>query len=113
MEGQLLSGGSSNSEDAAVLRGSISDRRDQLHVLPDAEREIGRRLGGADAVAVQAHAEGAAAHHARQPPEELRRSGQRVLSRGRNARRQTWRAVVSVAAVFEERPAALRRLSRY
>ena len=32
-------------EDAAVLRGAVSDRRDQLHVLPDAEREAGRRAG--------------------------------------------------------------------
>ena len=45
------------------------DGRDQLHVLPDAEREAGRRLGGADAVALQADAEGAAADHPRQPAE--------------------------------------------
>ena len=31
--------------DAAVLRGALSDRRDQLHVLPDAERGDGRASG--------------------------------------------------------------------
>ena len=32
-------------EDAAVLRGAVSDGRDQLHVLPDAERGAARRSG--------------------------------------------------------------------
>ena len=72
MEGQLLSDGPAAGEDAAVLRGALSDRRDQLHVLSDADGEARRRVGGADAVALQADAQGAAAHHARQPAEELR-----------------------------------------
>src|SRR5580765_5461145 len=44
MEGQLLSGRPRGGEDAAVLRGAISHRRDQLHVLSDAEREDRVRL---------------------------------------------------------------------
>ncbi len=48
MEGQLLSAGSARGEDAAVLCRPVSDRRDQLHVLPDAERKAGRRLGCSD-----------------------------------------------------------------
>src|SRR4051812_5413738 len=52
MEGQLLSGRSVRRQDAAVLCRAISDRRDQLHVLPDAERENRVGLGGADAVAL-------------------------------------------------------------
>jgi uncharacterized protein YecE (DUF72 family) len=51
MERQLLSVGSRGGEDAAVLRRAVSDGRDQLHVLPHADREARRRLGGADAVA--------------------------------------------------------------
>src|SRR5215211_853893 len=39
MEGELLSRGSRGGEDAAVLCGAVFHRRDQLHVLPDAERE--------------------------------------------------------------------------
>ena len=77
-KGSFYPVGSAGGEDAAVLRGALSDRRDQLHVLPDAEREAGGRVGGADAVALQADAQGAAPHHARQPAEELRRSGQRA-----------------------------------
>ena len=62
-------------------------------------------LGGADAVAVQADAEGAAADHARQPAEELRRAASRVLPGRRHARRQARRAAVSAAAEPEEGPA--------
>src|ERR1700682_5349560 len=69
VEGQLLSRRPVRREDAAVLRRAFSHRRDQLHLLPDAEREAGGRMGGADAVALQVDAEGAAAHHARQPVE--------------------------------------------
>ena len=70
-------------------------------------------LGGADAVAVQADAEGAAAHHARQPAEELRRrSSPRFCRRRRHARRQARRAAVSAAAEPEEGPRAVRRVPR-
>src|SRR5262249_37631790 len=60
MEGKLLPAGSSSREDAAVLRGAVSDGRDQLHLLPHAERKARQRMGGANPVAVQADAEGAA-----------------------------------------------------
>src|SRR5262245_33640072 len=82
VEGELLSVRSSRGEDAAVLRGAFSDGRDQLHVLPHAEREAGLGLGGADAVAVQADAQGVATDHARQPAEEHRIARGRVLSGG-------------------------------
>src|SRR5205814_1006816 len=76
MEGQLLPLRSTCGQDAALLRGAVSHRRDQLHVLPHAQREAGRRLGRADAVALQADLEGPSTNHARQPAEELRRAGQ-------------------------------------
>src|SRR6266851_1295619 len=75
VEGQLLSGGSSRGEDAWVLRRPLSDGRDQLHVLPDADREASGRMGRANAVPLQADAQGAAAHHAWQPIEELQGAG--------------------------------------
>src|SRR5262245_3020070 len=58
VERQLLSTGSASSEDAAVLRGSVPNRRDQLYVLSDAEREAREWLGGSNSVAIQTHAEG-------------------------------------------------------
>src|SRR5262249_40220237 len=46
VEGQLLSGGPSRRRDALVLRGPASRRRDQQHVLSDAEAGPARGLGG-------------------------------------------------------------------
>src|SRR5919198_4480739 len=112
MERQLLSGRFVRGEDAAVLRRPVSYGRDQLHVLPDAEREARRRLGGADAVAVQAHAESAAAHYARQSVEERGLARHWVLPGGGNARRQTGRAAVSAPAKSEKRFAHFRCIPR-
>src|SRR4029453_14105128 len=81
VEGELLSIGSSSCEDAAVLRGAVPNRRDQLHVLSDAERKAREWLGGANSVAVQTHVESSPAHYARQPSPKLRRSSQRFLFR--------------------------------
>src|SRR5438477_336991 len=69
VEGQFLSRRSRRGEDAAVLRRTFSDGRDQLHVLPHADGETRRWLGRADAVAVSDHAQGAAADHPRQRDE--------------------------------------------
>src|SRR5215510_6130784 len=65
MEGQLLSRHAAGGEDAAVLRGTVFHGRDQLHVLPRAQREDPRRLEQGDAGALQADVEGAQADHAR------------------------------------------------
>src|SRR6185295_17735079 len=86
VEGEFLSRRSRGEEDAAVLRGAFSDRRDQLHVLPDADREARRLVGGAGAVAVPLYAESAATHHARQPAEGRRRFDRAFLRGGGNAR---------------------------
>src|SRR2546428_4058612 len=102
MEGQLLSEGSAAGEDAAVLRGALSDGRNQLHVLSHADGEARRRMGGADAVALSADAQGPTAHHARQPAEELRTAPDHVLWRGRRARREARRAPVSAAPEREK-----------
>ena len=56
------------------------------------------RVGGPDAVALQADAEGAAADHARQPAEELRRARRRVLPGAGTLGRQAGRPAVSAAA---------------
>src|SRR5207237_677705 len=112
VEGQLLSARSPGGEDAALLRRALSDGRDQLHVLPDAERDARRRMGGADAGALQAHAEGAAPDHARQPAEERRRARRHVLPGGRHARRQARRASLPAAAEPEEGRRAVRRVPR-
>src|SRR4051812_17157263 len=112
MEGQLLSRRPRDGEDAAVLRRAVSDRRDQLHLLPHAERKDRVRLGGADPVAVQTDAEGAAADHARQPVEERRRIRRRLLPGGGDARRQARRAAVPAAAEPEKGPRAVRCVSR-
>src|SRR5262249_12228995 len=98
MERQLLSQRSLGREDAAVLCRAVPHGRDQLHVLPDAEREAGGRVGRADAVAVQTHAEGASADHARQATEAGRRSRRRFLRGRRHAGRQARRAALSAAA---------------
>ena len=113
MEGQLLSGRSSRRRRCCrILRGAVSDRRDQLHVLSDADREARRRVGGADAVALQAHAEGAAPDHARQPLEGLRPAGRVVLPGGGHARREARGAAVSASAQLEEGSGRLRRVPR-
>ena len=68
---------------------AIPDGRNQLHVLSAADREAGAGLGGRHAVAVQAHAEGAQAHHARP---RLRDTGDlraRVLPCRGSARRRS------------------------
>src|SRR5947208_11211899 len=98
MERQFLSERSRVDENAAVLCRAVSHRRDQLYVLPDAEREARRRMGGAHAVAVQADAESAAADHARQQIEKCRWARQRVLPGGGDARAEAGRAHLSAAA---------------
>src|SRR5882724_11273755 len=113
VEGELLSGRPRDGEDAALLRRALSHRRDQLHLLPDAEREDRVRMGGADAVAVQADAEGAAAHHPRQPAETGGRARAGVLPGRGHARRQAGRAAVPAAAEPEKRSGAVRRVPRH
>src|SRR5581483_8845937 len=110
MEGKLLSVRFAGGEDAAVLRGAVSDGRDQLHVLPYADREARARLGRADAVAVQTDAESAAAHHTRQPAQGFGGAHRELLSGGGIARRQARRAAVPAAAESEEGSRALRRV---
>src|SRR5581483_10954291 len=73
MEGEFLSGESPRGEDASVLRRALFDGRDQLHLLPDAEREARGRLVRRDAVPLQADTQGAASDHPRQPSARLRR----------------------------------------
>src|SRR5690606_1648156 len=65
MEGKFLSGEDRRREHAAVLRAALSDGRDQLHVLSDAQPEDAAELGSANAAVLQADAQGAEAHHAR------------------------------------------------
>src|SRR5688572_6443519 len=107
MEGQLLSTGPAADQDAAVLRNAFSYRRDQLHVLPDADGKARYRMGRSDPVTLQADPEGSEAHHARQPPQELRSAAGRLLRRGRLARRQARGAPVSTPAEREEGSACL------
>src|SRR4029453_16304431 len=112
VEGELLSRRSRDGEDAAVLFGAVSNRENQLHLLPDAQREARERVGRADAVAVQADAQGTPTDYARQPIEELRRLGPRVLQCGRHTGRQARGAALSAAAEPEEGSGAVGRLSR-
>src|SRR5262245_47525372 len=112
MEREFLSVETPGGENAAVLCRAISHGRDQLHVLPDAEREAAGGLGSADAVALQADVEGAPPHHPRQPAEKLRRARQWLLPRRGVARRQARRAALSAAAESQKRSRAPRRVSR-
>ena len=95
-----------------VLRGAVSDRRDQLHVLPRAEREDSPGVGRGDAGTVQADAEGAEADHARRAAARLRRSRAPVPRDGGDPRAEARRAAVSAAAESEEGHRAVRRISR-
>src|SRR6476620_8838671 len=110
MEGQLLSIGSARCEDAAILRGAVPDRRDQLHVLSNAERKTRQWLGGANSVAVQAHVEGSSAYHPRRSAPKLWRLGQRILFRRGDARGKAGGPALPTAAECQEGPAAVRRI---
>src|SRR5436190_20953245 len=110
MEGELLSRDAPGEKDAAVLRGAFSDRRDQLHILSRAQRTDSRRLEPGDTRAIQAHAEGTQANHARQATARLRGAGPPVSRDSRDARAEAGRAAVSAAAKPEEGSCALRRV---
>ena len=112
MEGQLLSSDAAVREDAAVLRRAVPDGRDQLHVLPRAEREDSRRLEQGDPRHIQADAEGAEAHHARSAAERLRGAGAAVLRDRGHAWPEDGRAAVPASSQSQEESCAVRRVPR-
>ena len=109
MEGQLLSGDAPGGQDAAVLRGAVSDRRDQLHVLPDADEKIvdGWNRATPDRYALTLKAPKRITHDAR-----LRNCGDRVqqfLEAAATLGPEARRAAVPAAAEYEEGSRAARR----
>src|SRR5882672_4340547 len=102
MERDLLSRDAFGGEDAAVLRGAVSDGRDQLHVLPRAEREDSRRVEQGDARALQADVEGTEADHARCAAARLRGPREAISGDGSDARSETGGPAVSAPAEPEK-----------
>src|SRR5687767_8414609 len=104
MEGKFLSRRSAGDEVPALLREQVSDGRNQLHVLPDADAEADRRLARASAAAVPIHAEGAETHYARSPAARRRcgRIAAGIRHSGRGTRAAAGGVVVSAAAQFQE-----------
>ena len=102
MEGHVLSADAARGEDAAVLRRTVSDRRDQLHVLPCAQREDPRWVEQGDAGSVQADAQGAAPDHTRCAAARLRGPRPSVPRNGVDARSEARCAAVSASADAEE-----------
>ena len=63
MEGELLSRGFTNGEDAAVLRRAIFNHRNQLHVSPHPRPEDDRKLESANAGEISICPKSAAENH--------------------------------------------------
>ena len=61
----LLPGEVQHRQDAGLLRRALPDGRDQLHLLPDAQREAARGLERRHTRALLVHAQGAPPHHSR------------------------------------------------
>ena len=95
-----------------VLRRAPADRRDQQHLLPDAEAGPARGLGGAGSGGVPVRAQGFAADHAPQAAEGSGRRGGLLLRRGRDARRAARPGALPAAAQPEEGPSAPRGVPR-
>ena len=86
-------------------------RRDQLHLLSHAEREDPRRLECRDAAGIQAHAQGAQAHHAHRPAQGLRRPAA-VLPQDRgHAGAEARRDPLPAAALLPQGPRDAGRIS--
>jgi uncharacterized protein YecE (DUF72 family) len=111
-KGSVLSGDAASGEDAAVLRRAVSDRRDQLHVLPAPNEKIldGWNKATPERFKLTLKAPKRITHDAR-----LRDCGDRVRQFLETAARsvRSWRAAVSAAAEPQEGPRALRRVSRH
>src|SRR5690606_27387918 len=112
MEGDLLPGEDRGREHAALLRATLPDGRDQLHLLTDAQSEDASELGSANPASLQADAEGAEAHHARCEAQGLRRSAPLLYGDCGEARAEARRAALSAFAELQEEPGSVRCVSR-
>src|SRR5713101_240353 len=101
----VLPGGPAEDEDAPVLCVSLRHGGDQLQLLPQADREAARRLGGAGAGALPFRAQGVAAHHAPRPAARAG-AGLGVRGRGPDPGRAPRADPVPAAAEPESRRAA-------
>ena len=109
-KGTLLPGRPCRRRDARVLRRAPAGRRDQQHLLPDAEAGAARGLGDAGPGGVPVRPQGVAADHAPQAAEGGGRRGGLLLRRRRDARRAARPDALPAAAQPEEGPSAPRGL---
>lgn len=103
MEGKLLPGRSARGEDAAVLRGTIFNDGDQLHVSPDSGAQNNRQLESANAGEIPVCAESSTENHALVEAARLRRHTGIFLQSHNRSGRTTWPSAVSIAADVQER----------
>src|SRR2546426_904738 len=102
VEGAVLSAQAASLWDAQLLRRAAAHGRDQLHILPDAQRQNHRRVERGDAAAVHLRAEGTEAHHARFPAQVRGQAPRLLLRHRRRARPQARTPAVSAAPELQE-----------
>ena len=112
MEGHVLSDDAFHGEDAAVLRGTFSDDRNQLQLPPHPERENAHELVGINAGAIPVRPESAAGDHALPAIARLRGCAHAILRGVEYVGRKTGAGVVPAAAVFEKRHCVAQGFSR-
>src|SRR5213592_3088511 len=100
MEGKFLSAQTPDREVARVLCPTIRRGRDQLHVLPHAQRQDGRRLECRDPGGIHLRVEGAATHHALCAPAKHRRIAPLLMLYSSQIEHQTWGGAISITPQF-------------
>src|SRR5213592_4405121 len=100
MEGKLLSAQTPDREVARVLCPTIRRGRDQLHVLPHAQRQNGRRLEYRDPGGIHLRVEGAATHHTLRAPAKHRRIAPLLMLYSSQIEHQTWGGAISITPQF-------------
>src|SRR5207245_11514668 len=100
VEGKFLSRRFAHGKDAAVLRGTIFNNGDQLHLLPDPRAEDDRELDNAYAGEISVRAKSATKDHTLVEASRLRRHA-RIFFESRSRPRRTAGAnLVSASADF-------------
>ena len=105
--GQLLPGRVGERPHAAVLRRTVPDGRDQLHLLPHADLEGDRRLGRRHTRSVPLHAESLQADHPHQEAPRVRGGAGGVLPACRGARAEAGALLFQLPPTFKKDLAVL------
>src|ERR1700722_13592629 len=112
VERHVLSQGPASQANAPLLWRTLSDRRDQQHVLPHADGVGPASVGERRSHRFQVYPQGAAADHAQETAQGRKRFGVATARSRRGAEGAPRSAAISVAAELEEGRVPAARVSR-